>query len=298
MDLQNTNFELKQLRSYLVVLEEESFTRASRRLRLGQATISNHISQLEAALGAVLIERSSKGFSVTPRGELFREYCISVFAGLDRLRGEMGDKAAPASITVAASTVPGQYLFPGVLPELLRSFPGMKFRLELFDSREAIEMVKSGNADLGLTGKKVSHPSLVFQKISGDSLILISSEKKTSPLSPADLLNIPMVGRERGSGTREFYDKALSSRGISPARLNCVLECTTTECVKQAVMAGVGLAFISSLAVREELSRGLLKQVPVKGLHITRDFHALWMKSHRHGDIARRIAAVIKENLA
>jgi DNA-binding transcriptional LysR family regulator len=297
VDLQDTNFELKHLRSFLVVLEEKSFTRASRRLRLGQATISNHISQLEAALGTVLIERSSKGFSVTPRGELFREYCVSLFAGLDRFKGDMSGESAPQSFTVAASTVPGQYLFPRVLPVLLRSFPGMKFRLELLDSREAMEMVKSGNADLGLTGKKVNHPSLVYQKISGDSLILISSAKKASPLSPADLLALPMIGRERGSGTRESYDRALSSRGISPARLNCVLECTTTECVKQAVMAGVGMAFISSLAVQDELARGLLKQVPVKGLNITRDFHALWMKNHRHGGIARRIAAVIKEHL-
>jgi DNA-binding transcriptional LysR family regulator len=298
MEYGKINFELKQLRSFLVVLEEESFTMASRRLRLGQATISNHISQLESALGVVLIERSCKGFSVTHQGELFKAYCESVFAGLERLGGDMGADGAPSTLVIAASTVPAQYIIPAALPALFGMFPDVKLNVEVVDSREAIEMVKSGSADLGISGKMTKHASLVYHRICGDSIVLISSVKGQKPLLPSDLAGLSLIGRERGSGTRDSCERALISRGVRPSDLRYIMECTTTECVKQAVIAGVGAAFVSSLSVRDELARGILKVIPVKGLSIKRDFYALWMKSHRRKDAARRLAVALADLLA
>ncbi|MBN1531225.1 MAG: LysR family transcriptional regulator [Spirochaetes bacterium] len=292
------NFELKQLRSYLAVLEEKSFTMASRRLRLGQATISTHISQLESALGTVLIERSSKGFSVTPQGELFREYCESLFAGLERLGREMQAEGGPSTLSIAASTVPSQYIIPGILPTIFGMFPGVKLHVEVADSREVVEMVKAGGADMGISGRRVMHASLVYHRICGDSIVLISSGKGPAALVPSEIPGLPLVGRERGSGTRGSCERALMSKRVRPSDLRYVMECTTTECVKQAVMAGVGAAFVSSLSVRDELARGLLRIVPVKGLSIQRDFFALWMKSHRRRDAVRRLASALTALLA
>lgn len=285
------NFELKQLRSFLVVLEEESFTKASRRLRLGQATISNHISGLETALGARLIARSSKGFAITEEGALFKKYCERVFGDLDAVRQRMGVQDTPRALTVAASTVPSQYLLPAALPLLYETFPDLSIHVEVADSREVIESVREGSADIGISGKVVRHRSLAYREICAERIVLASSRRPArAPITPAALRELPFVFREKGSGTRDSYELPLNRLGVHPADLRPVLTCTTTECVKQAVLAGVGVAFLSELSIRDELRRGALHIHPVSKLSIRRAFHFLWLTSHRHGAFLRRVA--------
>jgi len=104
--MKDINFDLKQLRSFLVVVEHRSFTRASRVLRVGQATVSNHVSALEETLGVELIRRTSREFALTPQGELFREFCERHLEALEALRRDLAGAFAAGVTVVASSTIP------------------------------------------------------------------------------------------------------------------------------------------------------------------------------------------------
>lgn len=273
------NFDLKQLRSFLTVTEEKSFTRASRTLRVGQATISSHMRSLEETLGVILIRRSSRDFTVTREGLLFREFCQSVFRDIEKLNEELSREDVPGVTRLAASTIPSAYILPAVLARLKRLHPKVLYRVETGDSRGVIEMVKEGTAEAGISGKMIRHPSLAFQKIHSDEIVLIApAVNYPDSVSLPDLKKLPFVTRARGSGTRDCYEKYLSGRGISPSGLNIVLECSGTEIVKEAVLAGMGVAFISRLAVRRESGQGRIKVIETGGAAIRRDFYLLYQK--------------------
>lgn len=275
--MKELNFDLKQLRSFLVVVEHRSFTRASRALRVGQATISNHVSALEESLGVELIRRSSREFVLTAQGEMFRIFCERHFEAIGELRREISGALAAGVTVVASSTIPSAYVLPAAVASVVRGNPDVHYRLEVSDSREVVEMIKEGIAEIGVTGKSLRHPALRFERVYQDELVLIApAEGHPDEVRPVDIKNFPMVAREKGSGSREACERALLDRGISPADLPIVLECTTSEGVREAVAAGLGVGFISRLAVPAALLSEKLKIVTIEGFTIRRDIFLVY----------------------
>ncbi len=274
------NFDLKQIKSYLTVLEEKSFTKASRRLKLGQATISNHILLLEEGLGVSLIRRSSKDFSVTRDGLVFKEFCERMLADLEETRASFAREDFPGIVRIASSTIPSAYILPRLLGGLRSVSPETLFRVEISDSREVIEKVKEGVVDAGISGKMWKHPSLVYHKIQTDEIVLVTSDREYPEMIGIEVLKeLPLISREKGSGTRDHYETVLSQKGILPSELKTVLECSTSESVKEGVLAGMGMAFLSRLAIERELALKLIRIVKVKGLAMKRDFYLVHMKN-------------------
>jgi DNA-binding transcriptional LysR family regulator len=266
------NYDIKQLRSFIEVLNENSFTRASRKLRVGQATVSHHIGQLEKVLGVKLINRTSHGIAVTEEGKLFRAYCEKVFRDIESLREEMAAGAPAGVTTVAASTIPSAYLLPGVLADAKKKFPGISYRLTVADSREAVEMVKDGGAEAGIVGTEYRHPSLVFTPVCRDEIVLIAPRGYPARARVPDLTSIPFIIREQGSGTRRACEEALARHGIVPSALQTVVECSTTEAIKESVAAGLGVSFVSRLAIVREIKARAFHVMEVDGLMIERSF--------------------------
>lgn len=273
------NFDLKQLRSFLEVVREKSFTRASRNLRVGQATISNHIAGLEEALGVELIIRSSKDFSLTREGEIFTSFCENLFKNIDALKAELRRNLSVGSAVVGASTIPSLYIIPPAIGAARRAHPEYKYRVEVADSREIVEMVKEGVVELGVVGRMLKHPALKYVTLLRDELVLIAPRHGfPDAIAPIEIASLPLITREKGSGTRDAYERALAERNVAPSDLNVVLECATSESVREAVCAGIGAAFISRLALRGGRYDDQIKEVRVKGFSIVRDFYCVHLK--------------------
>jgi LysR family transcriptional regulator, low CO2-responsive transcriptional regulator len=266
------NYDIKQIRSFLEVLNEDSFTRASRKLRVGQATVSHHIGQLEKVLGVKLIDRTAHGITVTGEGKIFRAYCENVFRDIETLKEEMTAGAPAGLTTVAASTIPSAYLLPEVLADAKKKFPGIAYRLAVADSREAVEMVKEGGAEAGVVGTEYRHPSLVFTPVCRDEIVLIAPRGFPARAKVRDLVSMPFIIREQGSGTRRACEEALAGHGIVPSALQTVMECSTTEAIKESVAAGLGVSFISRLAIAREVKARALHVMDIEGLTIERSF--------------------------
>jgi len=287
------NFDLRQVASFLAAVEEKSFTRASRVLGVGQATISHHVQQLEENLGVNLISRSSRAFSLTPEGEIFRDFCERLTKDLQGLDDHLGSERSPGTVTVAASTIPSTYILPAALPGVYRRCPGVLFRIEVFDSREAIERVKEKRADAAVTGKLLKHPSLSYTVIREDEIVLAAPRGMfPGRIAAADLKKVPLVVRGKGSGTRYHYEEFLNRNGIRISELNVVLECSTSESVREAVLSGVGAAFISRLAVARDLEAGNLDAVTVEKFAIKRKFYIATLKGK---SVGRPVKALMEE---
>lgn len=274
------NFDLKQLRSFIEVIKEKSFTRASRKLRLGQATISHHIHLLEEMTGSELIHRTSRGLTITDAGRAFHEFCVKLFTDIERVKLSMAGEPPGVVTKISASTIPSTYILPVAIAAVRKRYPHFVYAVESADSREVLEIVKAGDAEIGVVGKRVRHPSLAFHHILTDEIVLIGSPRHPDSIQPEQLKELPLITRESGSGTRTAYEKELSRHTIAPALLNPVFECSTSECMKESVIAGIGAAFISRLAIEREIHLKKVKIIRIRGLVVKRDFYAVSPKSH------------------
>jgi len=267
------NFDLKQLRSFMEVLNENSFTRASRKLRVGQATISHHIMLLEKALGVKLVNRTARDVSATEEGRVFRTFCEKLFKNIESVRADLDRGARSGTTRIAASSIPAAYILPGILAAVRREFPGVTYRLQVTDSREAVEMVKEGSADVGIVGKEHRHPSLLYTPFCSDEIVLVGPKGSPAAISVAELTGMPLIIREAGSGTRKSSEEALGRQGVTPSALQVVLESSSTESIKESIAAGLGGSFLSRLAVQQEKRAKSLTVIGVKGLAIQRSFY-------------------------
>jgi DNA-binding transcriptional LysR family regulator len=287
------NFDLKQLRSFLEVLNENSFTRASRKLKVGQATISHHIGQLEKTLGVKLVNRTARDVSATEEGKIFLAFCEKIFKNIETLTSDF-DRGALAGLTrIAASTIPAAYILPKILAAVKQQFPAITYRLEVADSREAVEMVKEGRADVGIVGKEYKHPSLVYKAVCRDDIVLVGPKGFPGRVTVKDLVRLPFIIRESGSGTRKSAEEVLARHGITTSYLQTVLECSSTEGIKESIAAGLGVSFISKMAVSRETKQKKIKIIEVDGLSINRSFYFVY-SSTRH---LMRPAALLFESL-
>jgi DNA-binding transcriptional LysR family regulator len=271
---------LDQLHTFLAVLDEGGFSRASKALGIGQSTISFHIRELEKSLGVRLLDRGKRTARATPAGRELRRYAARMLAlkseALVRLREE--ESGETGRVKVAASTIPAEYLLPPILAKYHRAHPRVAIQVEVSDSRRALDALLAETCDFAVVGARSRDPRLRFSAFASDEIVLIGPARgplaKTRRLSRAELAGHTLVLREQGSGTREAIDAVLGGtrgrRGAGRAREPLLVG--SSEAVKRCVMEGLGLGFVSRLAVQEELAAGRLRSISVPGLPVRRQF--------------------------
>lgn len=275
MGFQELNYDLKQLRSLIEVVRQGSFTKAARSLNMGQGTVSHQISSLEDMLGVVLIQRNTRSMNITPAGELFLKHAKTVLAMASDLTSELKSNDQGYVTRIAASTIPSTYLLPPVLSKLLAQNPTYRYLLDSMDSREAIESVKEGNAEIAIVGQILKHPSLRYVSIAEDEVMLAGTSPFPEVITKEELEQIPVIAREFGSGTRRAFEEALGTLGISPSRINTVFQCNTSECVREAAVAGLGVAYLSKYVVDREIENKTLHAIKIPGVTMKRKFLAV-----------------------
>jgi DNA-binding transcriptional LysR family regulator len=278
----------------MAVLHESSFTRASRRLKLGQATISHHIGQLEKTMGVKLVNRTARDVSATGEGKILLSFCEKLFKSIESLISDFDEGALTGLIRIAASTIPAAYILPKILAGVKRQFPSISYRLEVTDSREAVEMVKEGRADVGIVGKEYKHASLTFRPVCRDDIVLIGPKVFPDQITVEDITRLPFIQREPGSGTRRCAEEALAKHGVMTSHLQTVLECSSTEGIKGSVASGLGISFVSKMAISDGTRQKNIKIIVVDHLKISRSFYFVH-SSTKH--LSRPIAFLLESLL-
>jgi len=273
MTIKDFNFDLKQIRTFMEVVHEKSFTNASLNLKISQASISHQIGQIEKMLGVKLIIRNSQDFALTREGEIFLKYCNKLKGDVELLKAEIKTGTFGGTIKIIASSIPGTYIVPSIVSALNRASEGYYYKLEVGNSREAIEKIKQGDADLAIVGREIKHPALTYRELVNDEIVLIAPSDYKGGVEIEDLRKIPFITRESGSGTRNIVEAYLNRLGIIPSELNIIMESSSSESLREAVISGLGLALISSMAIEKDLKLKNLKVIKVKGMSIIRPFY-------------------------
>jgi DNA-binding transcriptional LysR family regulator len=296
MNFKDFNFDLKQLKTFIEVVNEKSFTNASRNLKVSQASISHQIGQLEKMLGVKLIHRTSQDFALTQEGKVFSRFCDKIMKDLNSLKSDIQAGTFGGVVNIVSSSIPGTYIVPQLISSIKNPDDGVFFRVEILNSRETIERIKQGDADLGITGKELKHPSLNFRKMMHDEIVFIGHPDFKDVRDINSLRDIPLVSRESGSGTKTITENHLQDHGIIPSELNIVLECTSSEGVREAVINKIGYGFISKIAIERDLKLGKLKVIKLKDLNIERFFYLVTSKAKVLTEPASRFVEMIEKS--
>jgi LysR family transcriptional regulator, low CO2-responsive transcriptional regulator len=292
---------LKQLEVFINVAESGSFSKGAEATFITQSTVSQHISALENEFGLKLLDRTGKGALLTEGGKLLLERARRLVdnareipLALSRFKG-----VEEAVLRIAGSGIPGEYMIPAALPLLISRFPGLTLMLVQGNSREVLAKLLAEEVEFGVVGGWLAEDGLELTPFARDELVLIApaghrwSGGGALPLE--EMLGEPFVLRTRGSGTGKAATDALCEAGIDPARLRVAAHLGSNEAVKRAVLAGVGVSFVSAISVQRELAQGALVQVPVQKVTISRQFYLASRKGRELSPAALAFSAMLTE---
>jgi DNA-binding transcriptional LysR family regulator len=288
---------LRQLEVFLAIVRARSYRQAAEALHASQPALSQHIRELEGELGVRLFDRLTRGVILTEAGRLLEERAKRVFATLTDVRDVLGELQGlkRGSLLVGASTTPGIYVLPAIIGAFRRRHPGIDLQLRIANSRAIEDAIRAHDVDLGVVGGHGLAPGEECLAAGlADELVLIVSPRHRwagrREVAPAQVADEPLLVREEGSATRRVTERALDQAGI---RRRVSMELGHTEAIKQAVMAGLGVAFVSVHAVRGEVADRRLAAVRLRRLRIRRHFHVIHSEARTMSAGARALVTLL-----
>lgn len=294
--------DLRRLEVFSKVYELKSFSRAGRTCLLSQPTVSEHIRQLETQLDVRLFDRLGREVVPTRAGEILYNYVRRMLnlkreavQTLQRYRGKMS-----GDLELGGSTIPGQYILPSLIGSFREDFPDIFIKLIVADTMEITEMVLDGELELGVVGAKIKNNKLQFERLFDDELVLAVSPEhrwaKRSNIKLEELPQAPFIMREQGSGTRMTMLEIFEQEGLDSQDFKVVAEMGSTDAIRQAIKAKVGVSILSRRAIADELQFKQLCHIPVKGLSLTRHFYLVTHKKRSRSPIGQAFVEFLIEN--
>ena len=266
---------LRQLKAFVEVAKAAGIGRAAQALHLTQPAVSMQIRDLEAAVGLPLFERAGKGMRLTTTGEYFLVYARRIFATLKeaedtiaRLRGLQGGRVLIGMVSTA------DHFLPQLLARFRGEHPGVEIRLQVGNREQLAQALHANEVDLAVMGRPPDNLAARSEPFAAHPLAIVAAAghplARRRGLAPAAVADQPFIVREPGSGTRAAMEEFFAEHRLAPP---AIMEMGGNETIKQAVLADMGLAFLSLHTVAQELARGELRVLDIEGLPLLRRWH-------------------------
>ena len=238
---------------------------------------------LEEAVGARLLDRLPRSLVATEAGKILYRHGRSIISEKEAAIKELSKllNRVEGPLTVCASTIPGEYLLPPLIARFHTKYPGVSVELQISDSKDVCDKVLSGKAEVGFVGAGFDLVGLEFRPFASDKLALVAPDTEewegVKSVTLEQLAATPFLSRERGSGTRYTFEQAL---GGELKGFNVVGQFGSTNAIKEALRAGLGVAILSLFAVGQEVSRGEFKTIEIDGVGaLNREFFMVLNKT-------------------
>lgn len=260
----------RRLQVFHTVAGVLSFTKAAEILNMTQPAVTFQVRQLEEDFNTRLFDRGHNKISLTEAGKIVNRYAGRIFELYDEMEANVkhltGDNAG--SITIGASTTIAEYMLPALLGNFKERFPDVTIRLKVANTSSVVTMVEDNAIDLGIVEGDINNKLLLVEACQVDRLVVITPPGHALAareyLTPEDLLSFPFILREAGSGTRAVLSRYLKEHNLDESQLDTALELGSTEAVKGAVEAGMGISVLSSAAIDKELRLGTLTAIEIR----------------------------------
>lgn len=293
---------LKQLEAFVQVAEGGSFSKAAKELFLTQPTISAHVSSLEKELNVRLFIRNTKEVSLSEDGRDLYKYARQMVELEHKIEERFGGKEEEEKqcITIAASTIPAQYLLPKILLKFRERYPDEQLNIVETDSSEVITQIVDHMVELGFTGTVLEKKHCKYIPFYKDELAIITpNTEKYQRFKGTEnidwLRREHLILREEGSGTRKEAEKQLRAAGIDMTALDIIASIGNQETIKKSVKQGMGITILSRLAAEDEEEEGILITFPIPGADDGRDINLVYNKNYQLSHSAERFIKIVKE---
>jgi DNA-binding transcriptional LysR family regulator len=269
------DFRLKVFQSVALNL---SFTKASSELFITQPAISKHIKELESEYEVKLFNRIGNKISLTPAGNILLAYTDRIVSLHNDIKFELSQLNGnpEGTLRVGASSTIAQYVIPAALAKFNKRFPEIKLSLINGNTETIEKRLLKNEIDVGIVEGKPTNTDIRYSPFLNDELLVFTSAQNTSipnSVTNDEFLKLPLVLRERGSGTLEIIEKNLQQGQISPKQLNVLLFLGSTEAIKSFIKTGNGVGIVSRFAIEQELSNQIFRLIHTSGLKFNRQFY-------------------------
>lgn len=288
-----------QLRVFQSAARVLNFTRAAEELHLTQPGISKHLKDLEEYYGTRLFERLGKKVVLTQAGEALYEATTSAFSLLDAAKARIDDlnNLTTGELAIGACNTIGTYILPDRLVQFRQRYPAIEIKAETNYSRQIVEKVLSNTLELGLVGHYHPDPRLLVRTFMTEPVVLVVSShhpwaERKSAVRLSELAQQTVLLASRGSGTWRIVEDLLKTKKVQLGRTS---ELGTSEGVKRAVAANMGVALLSRHVLGHELSDGRIKTVKISGGEPSRDLYLIQHKDRYLSRAARAFMELLFE---
>jgi DNA-binding transcriptional LysR family regulator len=278
-----------RLKVFYTVAHKLSFTKAATELFITQPAVTKHIHELEQHLGTALFRRNGNTISLTAAGEVVLRYSEKIFATYAALEAELGqlNDVTSGNLRIGASTTIAQNILPRILALFKKAYPSISYTFTQGNTDSISLQVIAEKLDIALVEGNSHFPQIAYEPFAKDEIVLVTRTNSTiarkTEIKPDELLQIPLVLREPGSGTLDVVLKALAEVKINPKDLQVETRFQSSGSIKQYLLNSDTAAFLSIQSVLNELKYNELSVIEIEGLDIFRTFQFI----HLHGNTSK-----------
>ena len=289
------NATLRQLKVFETAARHLSFSRAAEELHLTQPAVSTQIKLLQQHAGLALFEQLGKKVYLTPAGTELLRYSRAIIE-LFRQAGEaMAARQGVSGGTLNVAVISaGDYFFPQLLAEFARTAPGVKLNLGVFNRQQLLQQLGDNLTDLAIMVRPPRELDTVNEAFAPHPYVIVARPDhplaRRRRIAVAALLHEPFITRERGSDTWNSMEDGF---GAQLAKLNITMEIRSTETIKQAVIAGLGMSFLSAHTIGRELDRRQLAVLDVVGFPLRMQWYVVHLRQKVLAPVATAFKAFL-----
>lgn len=262
---------------FCLVVDEGSISQAARLSFVSQPAVTRQIHQLEDSYGTLLFDRTDGKLRITEAGKMLYPFAKAIVGDYSRskevIKQAMGQNNI--NLNVGATFTIGEYLLPSLLGKFKKQQPEIRVTLTIKNTPGVLEDLANDVIDMALVEGIVERNDFIVEEFADDELILVCSPDHTwdMQIQIEELLNERIILRESGSGTRVIVENMLRENGILD-KIDSYMELGSTQAIKSAVEAGLGISILPRLTVERELGLNLLREIDINGVTIMRK---LWL---------------------
>jgi DNA-binding transcriptional LysR family regulator len=285
-----------RLKVFHTVAQRLSFTKAAAELFITQPAVTKHIKELEQQLNVQLFRRNGNSIVLTTAGKILNQYAEKIFQTYTELETELAqlNNLEAGTVHIGASTTVAQTILPKILALFKKTYPAVTFTFTQGNTDMITQLVLAEKVDIAIVEGAAHYPQIAYAPFVKDEIVLVTRANnqlsKKPEISPKQLLNIPLILREAGSGTLDIIFNALTDAGINPKDLQIEIRLESSIAIKQYLLYSETATFLSIQSVISELKYNELSIIEIKGLEIFRTFQFIQLhgKNSKLTDLFKR----------
>lgn len=271
---------IRHLKIFACVCSEGSMSGAAKKLFMAQPSVSQAIMELERHYGVVLFERLGRRLYITAAGKKLLDYARHIINLHEQLEREMRDLSSKGGVRIGASMTVGSCILVDMVKRFKQTSPGSNVESVVDNTSVIEEMLLLDQVDIGVVEGAVHSAELTVKPFMDDELVLVCAADHpwalTGEVDLKELEAADFIVREQGSGTRELFESVMAANEV---KWKMVGVYNNAETIKNAVAAGLGVSVISRMAVENELEKGMLVAVQIRGMSFRRKFSIVHHKN-------------------